>query len=72
MYYITGSMLESVAPKISIIWKSIPSQLSRENKKFIYKVVKKGARVRGYEDALQWLMIVLYSGNLNRYINFHF
>lgn len=43
-------------PKISMIWKSIPSQLSRENKKFIYKVVKEGARAREYEDALQWLV----------------
>ena len=42
-------------PKISMIWKSIPSQLARENKKFIYKVVKDGARAREYEDALQWL-----------------
>ncbi len=39
-----------------MIWKSIPSQLSRENKKFIYKVVKEGARAREYEDALQWLV----------------
>lgn len=43
-------------PKISLIWKSIPSQLSRENKKFIYKVAKEGARAREYEDALQWLV----------------
>jgi predicted AAA+ superfamily ATPase len=42
-------------PKISLIWRSIPSQLARENKKFIYKVVKEGARAREYEDALQWL-----------------
>ena len=42
-------------PKISMIWKSIPSQLARENKKFLYKVVKEGARAREYEDALQWL-----------------
>jgi len=42
-------------PKISLIWKSIPSQLARENKKFIYKAVKEGARAREYEDALQWL-----------------
>lgn len=42
-------------PKISLIWKSVPSQLARENKKFIYKVVKEGARAREYEDALQWL-----------------
>jgi predicted AAA+ superfamily ATPase len=43
-------------PKISLIWKSVPSQLSRENKKFIYKVAKEGARAREYEDALQWLV----------------
>ncbi len=43
-------------PKISMIWRSLPSQLSRENKKFIYKVVKEGARAREYEDALQWLV----------------
>jgi predicted AAA+ superfamily ATPase len=42
-------------PKISLIWRSIPSQLARENKKFLYKVVKEGARAREYEDALQWL-----------------
>ena len=42
-------------PKISLIWKSIPSQLARENKKFIYKAIKEGARAREYEDALQWL-----------------
>ncbi|HIT95717.1 MAG TPA: ATP-binding protein [Candidatus Aphodousia faecavium] len=43
-------------PKISMIWKSLPSQLARENKKFLYKVVKNGARAREYEDALQWLV----------------
>ncbi len=42
--------------KISMIWNSIPSQLARENKKFLYKVVKNGARAREYEDALQWLV----------------
>ncbi len=43
-------------PKISMIWKSVPSQLARENKKFLYKVVKEGARAREYENALQWLV----------------
>lgn len=43
-------------PKISLIWKSIPSQISKENKKFLYKVAKEGARAREYEDALQWLV----------------
>lgn len=39
-----------------MIWRSIPSQLVRENKKFIYKDVKEDARAREYEDALQWLV----------------
>ena len=43
-------------PKIKLIWNSLPSQLSRENKKFIYKAVKNGARAREYEDALLWLI----------------
>ena len=43
-------------PKISMIWKSIPSQLAKENKKFLYKIVKEGARAREYEDDLQWLV----------------
>lgn len=42
-------------PKISMIWNSVPSQLARENKKFLYRAVKEGARAREYEDALQWL-----------------
>ncbi len=43
-------------PKISLIWESIPSQLAKENKKFLYQAVRKGARAREYEDALQWLV----------------
>lgn len=43
-------------PKISMIWRSLPSQLARENKKFLYRVVKEGARAREYENALQWLV----------------
>ncbi len=42
-------------PKIRYIWQSLPSQLARENKKFLYSVVKPGARAREYEDALNWL-----------------
>ncbi|MDP2929326.1 MAG: DUF4143 domain-containing protein [Candidatus Omnitrophota bacterium] len=41
--------------KLGLIWSSIPSQLSRENKKFMYMAVKSGVRARGYEDALTWL-----------------
>jgi len=43
-------------PKIARIWNSLPSQLARENKKFLYNVVKEGARAREYEDALEWLV----------------
>lgn len=41
--------------KISLIWNSIPSQLAKENKKFLYQTIKNGARAREYEDALNWL-----------------
>ena len=43
------------ANKISLIWNGIPSQLARENKKFVYQLVKEGARAREYENALNWL-----------------
>jgi len=42
-------------PRIHALWHSLPSQLSKENRKFIYKVVKTGARSKDYEDALLWL-----------------
>jgi len=43
-------------PKIKYIWSSLPSQLARENKKFLYQSIKSGARAREYEDALLWLI----------------
>ena len=42
-------------PRIHAIWHSLPAQLSKENRKFIYKVIKSGARSKDYEDALLWL-----------------
>lgn len=42
-------------PRIHAIWHSLPSQLTKENRKFVYKVVKPGARAKDYEDALLWL-----------------
>ncbi len=42
-------------PKISLIWDSIPAQLARENKKFLFTAVKKSARAREYENAIEWL-----------------
>jgi predicted AAA+ superfamily ATPase len=44
-----------IAPRIRMVWNSIPAQLSRENRKFIYGIIKKGARSRDYELALAWL-----------------
>lgn len=41
--------------RIGQIWRSLPSQHAKENRKFIYKVIKTGARAREYEDALFWL-----------------
>lgn len=42
-------------PRIHAIWHSLPAQLSKENRKFVYKVIKSGARSKDYEDALMWL-----------------
>ena len=45
----------NTATKIQYVWDSIPSQLAKENKKFIYGVVKEGARAREYENSINWL-----------------
>lgn len=44
-----------IVPKIRMLWNSIPSQLARENKKFIYGLVREGGRAREYETAIMWL-----------------
>lgn len=44
-----------IAPKIRMVWNSIPSQLAKENKKFIYGLVREGARAKDYETAILWL-----------------
>lgn len=46
----------SVVPRIRQLWNNIPTQLAKENKKFIYGLVKEGARAREYELALSWLI----------------
>jgi uncharacterized protein len=43
-------------PRVQYIWSSMPSQLARENKKFLYAAIKEGARAREYENALLWLI----------------
>ena len=44
-----------IVPKIRMLWNSIPSQLARENKKFVYGLVREGARAKDYETAILWL-----------------
>ena len=45
---------ESV-PKLRMLWNSIPSQLAKENKKFIYGLIREGSRAKDYESAIMWL-----------------
>lgn len=45
-----------IVPKIRMLWNSIPSQLAKENKKFIYGFIREGARAKEYENAIMWLM----------------
>lgn len=44
-----------IVPRIRMLWNSIPSQLARENKKFVYGIVREGARAKDYELSLLWL-----------------
>ena len=44
-----------VVPRIRMLWNSIPAQLAKENKKFIYGIIKEGARAKDYELAMLWL-----------------
>lgn len=61
IYFAISLIFSIFAPKeqvvrINQVWNSIPSQLAKENKKFIYGVVKQGARAKDYELAIQWLI----------------
>ena len=46
----------NIVPRIRSLWNNIPTQLAKENKKFIYGLVREGARAREYEIALSWLI----------------
>lgn len=46
---------KEIVPKIRMLWNSIPSQLAKENKKFIYGLIREGARAKDYETAIMWL-----------------
>jgi len=45
-----------IIPRLNMVWQSIPSQLARENKKFVYSVIREGARAKDFEIAIQWLV----------------
>lgn len=45
-----------IVPKIRMLWNSIPSQLAKENKKFLYGLVREGGRAKEYETAIMWLI----------------
>jgi predicted AAA+ superfamily ATPase len=44
-----------IVPRLRMLWNSIPSQLAKENKKFLYGLVREGARAKDYETAMLWL-----------------
>ncbi len=45
----------SIVPRIRMVWNSIPSQLAKENRKFIYGLVREGGRAKDFETAIMWL-----------------
>ena len=45
-----------ILPKVNMVWDVIPAQLAKENKKFVYSALKKGARAKEFENAIQWLV----------------
>ncbi len=45
-----------ILPKLNLVWDSIPAQLAKENKKFVYSAIKKGGRAKEFENAIQWLI----------------
>ena len=47
---------KDILPRINMVWNSIPAQLAKENKKFIYGVIREGARAKDFETAIQWLV----------------
>ena len=60
LFVYRSDMLKHVSPneatRISMVWQSVPSQLAKENKKFIYGAVREGARAKDFEMAIQWLV----------------
>ncbi|MBO4521643.1 MAG: ATP-binding protein [Methanomicrobium sp.] len=55
-----------IIPRIRMIWNSIPAQISKENKKYIYGIIKEGARAKDFELALLWLCDCGLAHRINR------
>lgn len=55
-----------IVTRIRMLWNSIPTQLAKENKKFIYGLVREGARAREYEVAMTWLLDIGLAHKVNR------
>ena len=47
---------KEIVPRIHMVWNSIPTQLAKENRKFIYGIIREGARAKDFEVAIQWLL----------------
>ena len=46
----------ALVPRLNMVWQNIPAQLAKENKKFVYGIMKEGARAKDFELAIQWLI----------------
>ncbi|MDD3368584.1 MAG: ATP-binding protein [Lachnospiraceae bacterium] len=57
---------EDIVTRIRMLWNSVPTQLAKENKKFIYGLIREGARAREYEIAITWLIDVGLVYKINR------
>lgn len=47
---------KEIVPRVRMVWQSIPAQMAKENKKFVYGVIREGARAKDFEIAIQWLV----------------
>ncbi len=47
---------KEIVPRIRMVWNSVPAQLAKENRKFIYGIIREGSRAKDYEIALSWLI----------------
>ena len=54
--YFSKHAPKEILPRINMVWNSLPAQLAKENKKFVYGIIKEGARAKDFELAIQWLV----------------